>query len=124
MAEPEKPSLESIFTGSQLQALLVPVAQLRRAARTDLILGRVYQYNLRGWLDQVPKALKPFESQQSNLTLGFSRSLHGTHLSHCSGCTLQVARSGADDYHRFGSHNHRAVTDVFGLWSTATTHHR
>lgn len=182
--------------------------------RSNPILGRVYKYILRGWRDQVPKALKPFESQQSELTIeggcilwgiraivpnklrqamldmlhdghqgivrmkslahsyvwwpglddnlkklakecspcqqvqkafavaplhpwlwpdkpwaqvhldGFCRSLHGTHLPHCSGCTLQVARGGADAYHHFGSHNHHSETDVLSLWPTATTHHR
>ncbi len=47
VAKPEKP-LESVFTVSQLQALLVSVAQLRRATCTNPILGRVYQYILRG----------------------------------------------------------------------------
>ena len=51
-------------------------------------------------------------------TLGFCRSLHGTHLSHRSGCTLQVPRSSATDYHHFRSHNHHAETDIFGLLPT------
>ena len=42
VAEPEKPSLESVFTVSQLQAFPVSVAQLKRATRTDPILDRVY----------------------------------------------------------------------------------
>ena len=68
VTEPKQPTVESVFTVSQLQALPVSVSQLRRATRTDPHRSRVYRYIQKGWPDQVPDGLKAYKNRQSELT--------------------------------------------------------
>ena len=66
---PEQPAVESVFAVSQMQALPMSVARLRRATRNDPLLSRVYRYVQRGWPDRIPESLKPFHNRKTELSL-------------------------------------------------------
>lgn len=65
----EQPSVESVFVVSQMLALPMLVAQLRRATQNDPLLSRVYRCVQWGWPDRIPESLKPFYNRKTELTL-------------------------------------------------------
>ena len=67
--EDPQPSVSSVFSVSQIQALPVSAPKLQRATRTDPKLSRVYKYTLSGWPEQVPEDLKPFWHRRWELTV-------------------------------------------------------
>lgn len=67
-SELEKPTLESIFMMSQLHALPVSVAQLRRLH--TLIRSSVQFIGTgKGWPERLSEVLRPFQNCQSELTI-------------------------------------------------------
>ena len=67
--EVDPPSEVSVFNAAELQALLISVAPLQQATRSDLILVKVLCCICRGWQETVPAHLKLYWSQRLELNV-------------------------------------------------------
>ena len=59
----------TIFTLSQIQALPVTCNQVQATTRRDPILSKIVDYVRRGWPEQVPDNIRPYQSKKEEITI-------------------------------------------------------
>ena len=75
---------------AQLDALPVQSSQIMAVTRTDALLSKVLAYSRKGWSDQVPEALRPFQLRREEITVEGDCILWGTRVIVPAKLRLQV----------------------------------